>query len=484
MRSWIAAVVVASFLVASPTALAAGRAGQLDRGFSGDGKLVTAFPPERSASGLVDYALPFEFSPGRIAMAGAGGAKIVAANSRAIVEYLPSGRPNPRFGGNGAVPIGAIEGSRFQLADVAVDSRGRVLVAGTTRPDTKLGMEGLAVPGPIPSLATIRRYLPNGRLDPSFGSEGVLNTDLGAGPPTFEGQAYSGSAVAVVGLAVDGTRPIVTGSAVSEVGRCTPSQNRYQASQAIVARLSENGALDPTFADGGLQAIAGLSWLGSPTMTPAGLVVTGTNVDPCPRGGPLNPSVLVRLADDGSIDRSFAANGFWSRPFTRISGLAAAPAGKLVLLARTIELFRGRWIESAGTAVRLRGDGSFDRSFGQGGRAEPKLSKSREILQAIEVDGRGRVLLLGDAWRKRRKALQARFLLMRLTEAGTPDRDFGKRGRVLTGFGPRPKVTNILGSDVMLNPRGRIVVGGKIAGRSIGNGFAVARYLGRDEASR
>jgi len=472
---------VAALLVAPATPAAAERPGALDRSFNGDGKLVTAFPPERSTSGLVDYALPFEFSPGRIAMTGAGGAKIVAANSRAIVQYLPNGRPNPRFGGNGAVPIGAIEGSRFQLADIAVDSRGRVLVAGTTKPDTRLGMEGLAVPGPIPSMATIRRYLPDGRLDPSFGSEGVLNTDLGAKPPTYEGQAYPSSAVAVVGLTVAGTRPILTGSAVSEVGRCTTSQNRYQASQAIVAQLNEHGALDPAFAGDGLQSIPELSWLGSPTITAAGLVLTGTNVDPCPRGGPLNPSVLVRLADDGSVDQSFAANGFWSRPFTRISDLANAPSGKLVLLARTIELFRGRWIESAGTAVRLFADGSFDRGFGRGGRADPNLEKTREIVEAIEVDASGRVLLLGDVWRKRGKALLTRLLLIRMTAEGEPDRDFGRRGRVTTGFGGRTKVR---GTDVMLNPRGKIVAGGKIVGPSIANGFALARYLGRDDGRR
>jgi hypothetical protein len=100
-----------------------------------------------------------------------------------------------------------------------------VLIAGTTKPILEYGLTGQPLAGPLPTLATIRRYLPNGQLDPGFGAGGILSTNLGAPPPTFEGSPYASSAVAVVGIAVDRTsRPIVTGSAVSEVGRCAGSE--------------------------------------------------------------------------------------------------------------------------------------------------------------------------------------------------------------------------------------------------------------------
>jgi uncharacterized delta-60 repeat protein len=469
------AAVFATFLIGSQAATAAGKAGRLDRAFGKGGKTVTAFPEEKATRDYVNYALPFEFSPGRIAMAAAGGGKLVAANSRAIVAFLANGRRNPRFGGNGSVPIGPIEGSRFQLADVAVDSQGRVLIAGTTRPKTRFGMDNLALPGPIQSMATIRRYLPNGRLDPGFGSEGVLNTDLGAPRPTFEGQSYEGSAVAVVGLVVDGAnRPIVTGSAVVEVGHCTPSQNRYEASQGIVARLTSSGGPDLSFAGKGMQLVGGLSWLGSPAPTSAGIFSAGTSSDPCPRGeDPVNPSVLVSLGKDGGLAPGFAASGFWSRPFTRISSLAVAPSGKIVLLVRTIELSRGEWIESPGEAVRLRANGSFDTGFGHGGSASLNLPKLGDV-EAIAVDAKGRVVLAGQVWVKRGKNWYSKLLLMRRTAAGEPDREFGRRGRVATSFGARTKVR---ATDVLVDPAGRIVVGGKIVGPSIFNGFALVRYL-------
>jgi uncharacterized delta-60 repeat protein len=454
------------------------QAGRLDRSFNGDGKVVTAFPQLGNNRLEVNYRLPFEFASGRIVMAAGKGGKIVAANGKAIVAYLANGRPNPRFGGNGAVPIGPIEGSIFQLADIAVDSRGRILVAGTTRPVSQIGMTGPEVVGPLPSTATIRRYLPNGQLDPSFAAAGVLNTDLGASRPTFEGTPYPESSVALVGLTVDqANRPILTGSAVAEVGRCTPSQNRFQSSQAVVARLNENGTPDTSFAGNGLKSIGGLSWLGSPALASAGVLAAGTNVDPCPRGeGPDNPSVLVSVGSDGNLSQGFAANGFWSRPFTRISDVEVSPSGKLVLLIRTIELSGGEWVESAGRAVRLRRDGSFDPGFGHAGRADLPLPK-RGAVAAIATDPQDRVLLAGSVFRHPKgKGPQSKFLLMRLAEDGEADLRFGRRGRVTTGFGLK---SNVRATDVFVGPRNRIAVGGKFSSSSTNNGFALARYLGR-----
>ncbi|HEU5143323.1 MAG TPA: hypothetical protein VFU04_09225 [Solirubrobacterales bacterium] len=454
------------------------KAGRLDRSFSGDGKSVTIFPRHDDGR-YPNYRLPFEFAAGRIAIANAGGGKLVAANGAAIVRYLRSGGRDPHFGGGGAVPIGPIEGSNFQLADIAVDSKGRVLIAGTTRPRSEIGQEG-SVPGPVSSVATIRRYLSNGQPDPAFGTEGIVNTDLGVPRPTFENQPYKESTVGVVGLAVDSAnRPIVTGSAVTEVGRCKVSQDRFESSTAIVARLAENGALDSSFDGDGVKAVAGLSWLGSPLLSGSRLLSSGTKVEPCPRGGPDNPSVLVGLAADGSPDAGLRGSGSWSKPFTRIADVAAAPKGKLVLLVRTIELVRGKWRESSGEAVRLRRNGSYDKSFGRGGIVDDLGATRRDSIEAIASDPAGRVLLAGTAFpisKPGKKAPRAKFLLMRTTKDGLPDRTFGRRGRVTTGFGTR---TNVQATDVLVVPGNRIVVGGKFSGPSTDTALALARYLGR-----
>lgn len=475
----LACALVGAFGLASDTnaAKGGGRPGALDRSFGTGGKVTVVLPTEREFSTAVDYALPYEFAPGRATMATAGGGKVVVANGRAIVRFLANGRRDPGFGGAGAVPIGQIEGSFFRLAGIAVDSQNRILVAGTTKQKSRNGMIGPLVPGPIPSMATIRRYLPSGQLDPSFGSGGILNTHLGARPPTFEGTEYPEAAIAVVGLAVDAMdRPIVTGSAVAEVGHCPQSQNRFQDSQGIVVRLTVGGAPDTSFGGDGLRSIGGLSWLGTPTVTPAGLVLSGAKVEPCPKGNQPSPTFLVRLRDDGAVDADFGDGGFWSRPFTRVSDIATAPGGKLLLLTRTIELLGGDWYESNGAAARLRSDGSFDKSFGSGGCLGLKLRKL-SFLEAIKADSKGRVLLLGDAWHRRKKGngYWSSFLLIRRTVAGNADLQFGRRGRVTSGFGKRTRVS----ATNLLLGRGRIFAGGKVAGPRTGdNGFAVVRYLG------
>jgi uncharacterized delta-60 repeat protein len=242
--------------------------------------------------------------------------------------------------------------------------------------------------------------------------------------------------------------------------------------------LTESGAPDPSFAGSGTKSVGGLSWLGLPAPTASGILAVGSSTDPCPHGGPYPPSVLADFNADGELNGGFSGDGLWSRPFTRISDLAAAPSGRLVLLTRTIELSHGEWIESAGSIFRLRRNGSFDRSFGHIGEARVQLPK-HSAIEAITTDPQGRVLLAGTALHKVRHKgkvhTNLNFLLIRTTAAGQPDPHFGRGGRAITGFGGR---SNVRATDVLIDAAGRIAVGGKFSGVSTNNAFALARYLG------
>ena len=94
------------------------------------------------------------------------------------------------------------------------------------------------------------------------------------------------------------------------------------------------------------------------------------------------------MNEDGSPGGGFGAGGLWSRPYTRVSGLAIAPGGKIVLLMRAIEQSHGEWVESKARVARLRGSGAFDRRFGRRGEATLKLPKHSSIA-AIATDSAG-----------------------------------------------------------------------------------------------
>lgn len=470
----LAAVVAALAVPAS----AAARPGGLDRGFSGDGKLVTYLPPSEGESRSIDYQLPFEFAPGRIATAQGPGGKIAVANNRAIVVYLSNGRRDRRFGGGGAVPLGSLpEGYSFRLADVAVDSKGRVLVAGTTESDEQVGLPDFVLPGPIPSGVTISRYLPSGQPDPSFGFGGVAYANRYAPWPDFQGRHYSAKAVSATGLAVDAEdQPILTGSAVVEVGYCPNSLERFEASRPYVIRLSDGGDVGPPLDGGTTLRSSGIAWLALPRPTAAGFLLVGGVPDPCSElDAPYEPSVLTSFTGGGQLNRGFAADGLWSRPFLSISDVATAPKGRIVLLTRTAELRGGKWVQSTGKVLRLRANGSIDRRFGKRGVAAMKLPR-RASIAAIATDARGRVLLAGTVKRKPRRGKRAHLeiLLARATTAGKADRRFGRRGRIATGFGAR---ANVRTADAIAG-RHRITVGGKLSGPAGGNAFAIARYRG------
>src|ERR1700759_3557708 len=141
--------------------------GELDTSFGLGGKVTVSFPAENAGTAGPKYTLPFEFTPGHLEMASAPGGKVVVAGATKIVRYLANGKPDPTFGTGGTVTVPRPPGALFVLAGVAVDSQGRIVLAGLARPiptDT--------LPDPVLSSAAVIRLDANGSLDPSFGSDG------------------------------------------------------------------------------------------------------------------------------------------------------------------------------------------------------------------------------------------------------------------------------------------------------------------------
>lgn len=134
--------------------------GTLDTSFDGDGVLTTSI----GAGG--DFALALTLQPdGKIIAAGEGftGTSV----DWALTRYNADGTPDTSFDGDGVVTTPVGPGTDEAYA-VALQPDGKAVVAGSTR-NPITGDDDFA----------LARYSPDGALDPSFGSGGIIRTDFG-----------------------------------------------------------------------------------------------------------------------------------------------------------------------------------------------------------------------------------------------------------------------------------------------------------------
>jgi uncharacterized delta-60 repeat protein len=457
--------------------------GTLDSAFGQGGKVTMAFPAENAGSAGPKYTLPFEFTPGHLEMAQAPGGKTVVAGATKIVRYLANGKLDPSFGQGGTVTVPRPSGTVFVLAGVAVDSHGRVVLAGLTRP-----LPTNSTPDPVLSSAAVIRYNANGTPDTSFANGGTLITNFGLNAPKATGETYPGTSVGLRDVVIDSQdRPVVTGAYLTEIG----TERGSAKSTGFVARLTENGAVDPSFGDQGLRSISTLTSLGQIVPTSAGyLTLSQASTSPY--------NALTGLDENGNLDSTFGSFGFRALPFGQAPALTVAPSGKILLLGRPESRHRYKHVKvknkktgktesrsvrvnfQVQTVQRLLASGAADPGFGRVGRVE-YTDPSAGSLSGLTADRQERIYLVGRIGKRVSKSPnnplhRTQFLVERTLGNGNYDQSFGAKGIVTTGFGGP---TNAFATQVAIDAKGRILVGGGITSPELesGGGFALARYL-------
>lgn len=463
-------------LIAAPMASAKsgpvakpGVSGRLDPSFGEGGKVLVRNELVSASSGS---GVEFE-------MTEAPGGQIVVASGRTVYRFLANGRRDRGFGRKGRIEIGEPAGYRFDPTAIAVDSIGRILVAGTGKPEQAVPQgDATAPPNPQPSWATINRYLPDGRRDLSFGNNGTVNSTLGLSPPAPYMQYSSPGApptefkfdtpsVTVSSIAVDGEdRPLLAAASVTHYYLCYPFLGTTPTREVHLTRLSTDGALDQGFVGPSLSGFEA----GKLFSSGGSLFLRSDGGTACSRAGEAPPSRIFRLDKAGAVDPSFGG-GSIIPPTGGAPELAADLHGRIAI---GTDVDRGSG-EPIPLIAMLHPNGTAVAGFGEGGSALLPLNKSSTI-QSIAVDVRGRPLLAGSAARHTLHPTSS-FLLTRLTRNGEVDAAFGNRGFTTTRFGAR---SSSEADKVLLDPSGRILVGGPVRSPrfSGGSGFALARYLG------
>jgi uncharacterized delta-60 repeat protein len=304
-----------------------GRDGGLDTTFGNGGKLVTPV----GASDDAALALAVQ-ADGRIVVVGST-EQAATGQDFLVLRYLADGSLDPSFGSGGKVITSFGDDSDRALA-VAIQPDGKIVVGGESQ-------SGASTSGIDFALA---RYLPNGTLDPAFGSGGKVVTAI---------SSYAGrdSIYALALPVVDGEQRILA------VG----GEGNFQA-----ARYRANGQLDAGFGSGGKVTDLFNASIGSArsvVLLPGGQAVLAGSV--------ANDFAAVQLTVQGTLDGSFGTGGRFVHAVSAgnwdsATALVRQADGKLVL---------GGWVyagnSSAGdfAALRLNANGQLDTSFGNAGVA-------------------------------------------------------------------------------------------------------------------
>lgn len=442
---WVAvALLLALIAVGFLSTSAQAKPFRLDRDFGKGGKVVTP----------VSSVLPdVNFTGVPIATAQTQSGGVVATGGTSIVRYAADGSIDRRFGRKGRASLHSPAGTRFVVEGIAADSKGRVLVAGTTKPYPYVfspapallpPYSGPYIVGPALEYATIKRFLPNGRLDPGFGVNGTVDTQFGFPPPTDSGgpphAPYTNASVQVTGIVVDGkNRPLVTGTWVKEIQGNYVSHYPEDLKLSYSARLSALGNIDPSFGEGGKAVGSQVTFF---------------------RGGSSPPLSSPTAALAAAVDSARTPDG-----------------GTMLLLEAQDPILED---VSTATLVKLNRAGEFAANFGDGGNLTVRLSAGA-CADSLAVDSAGHLLLAGTAHTKSCYELPApgkTIFLTRLTSGGHIERGFGQNGSLSTSFDP---FLAIEGVTVDIGRRERIVVAGLLEEDiTFGNprAFALVRYRG------
>lgn len=250
----------------------------------------------------------------------------------AILQAQP-GALDTSFGGDGLVTTVVVDDQRNdEPRAIQVQPDGRIVVAGyVLYPD-------------FMSRPVLMRYLPDGTLDGSFGSGGIVH-------PT------SGSSIQLNDLRVLPNGKLLVCGAISPTSS-TQQQDCY------LARYHADGTLDASFGNGGsvVETLStGTDLIARIVVLPDGryqaLARSGS--------GAAGTSCLMMFTSSGTLDNSFSGDGKLFNLFA-----AAAPQGVADLAVRA----DGSVLALGGgggevKVVAVQNNGSLDSGFGNGGTA-------------------------------------------------------------------------------------------------------------------
>jgi len=365
-----------------------------------------------------------------------------------LPAWAAPGDLDPTFAGSGISP---------SLASNTGFSR-RTIV----QPDGKIVGGGFVIESTFPGYKfKLARFYPNGLVDTSFGTNGVVVTPLTGYQNTYI--EFGG-----IDLLPDG-KIVLVGSALVP----NPSNPFINRTDIFVIRYNPNGSLDTTFNGTGIFSarVGGLVTTGKGiAVQPDGKFIVVGHAGGAVKGNPPPYKILLYRFSDAGLDTTFGAGG---QVLTQIQDadlytyrIALRPDGKILVSGHA------RFGTAYGFILaRYEANGMIDAGFGNNGMVFLNDQSLYSPPASLIIQPDGKILSVGSL---NDQSNSSDFLLLRFNADGTPDTNFGTNGKVVTA------ITNIKDTATAgaLQPDGKIVVSGITSNHSTGGSGSAPRSNG------
>ncbi|MDQ3801556.1 MAG: hypothetical protein M3384_19210 [Acidobacteriota bacterium] len=398
--------------------------GSHDPTFDGDGRVSYDFGSDYGESNAVAVQ-----PDGKIVTAGY--TNDFTRSYFAIARYHVNGRLDTTFGGTGRVVARLPAGSVAAARAVAVQTDGKIVVAGSGSVDAAGLSDFVAV-----------RYNPDGTKDTTFDGDGVATFDVTLNNVSAGDTAYS------IDIQPDGK--ILLGGTTGGSGTFA---------DAALVRCNPDGSPDATFGVMGkaILRLPDYEGIRAIKVQPDGKIAVVGNTG---RFSSFNGNTFVnddflvmRFNGNGSLDSTFDADGMavlvWGNFPDTAADIALQPDGKIIAAgnySRSLNRYNP-------ALARFNVDGSLDQTFGAGGKVNTLVETDSQTF-AVKLQSNGKIIVGGTAYDQ---MFRRDLLLLRYNAGGTLDNAFGTGGITRTDISGNN--TDVI-RDLTLDGFGRIVATG------------------------
>jgi uncharacterized delta-60 repeat protein len=289
------------------------------------------------------------------------------------------------------------------------------------QPDGKIIIAGDVVRNNQQREFALSRINPDGTIDTSFGTNGIVVVRLG----------NNADSVSKVRLQPDGKILLAGSSWADGTGY-----------NILLVRYNSNGTLDTTFNSIGYvtRNINGESYdyAGDMALLPDGKIVVVGSTNPGFAAGNI---LIMRFNADGTPDTTFDGDGI-----VVMTTAAGGSAGQIILLSDGKYLvtgYRNDGVKPNFLLMRLNPDGTFDTSFGTGGTTVTSVSSDANYISSTDRQSDGKIVVVGSNY------------IVRYTPDGILDTSFGTAGTTRVTSAYETNFVKVTTDDkIMVSTRG------------------------------